>query len=68
MISEIIKLIRPEFFDIFGILVFSFITSLSVWGLWTKKKFPKWATIILLTIGVLGLIVDGTIVYMTYLK
>lgn len=57
---------RPEFFDIFGIGVFLFITCISIFGLKTNKKIPKWALIILLIIGILGLIIDGTIVIMTY--
>jgi len=57
---------RPEFFDIFGIGVFAFIACISIFGLKTNKKIPKWALIILLIIGILGLIIDGTIVIMTY--
>lgn len=62
------NLIRPEFFDIFGLLVFSFITILSIWSLRTERAVPVWATIILLLIGISGLIVDGVIVYITYIQ
>jgi len=61
-----LNFIRPEFFDIFGIGVFSFITILTIWALRTKKPAPKWALVILLIIGICGLIVDGFIVYLTY--
>ena len=58
----------PEFFDIFGLATFSFITAVSIWSLKTGKPFPKWAVILFLIIGIAGLIVDGGIVYTTYLK
>ena len=59
---------KPEFYDIFGIIVFAFITFLASWMLYTKQNPKKWAIIILLIIGVLGLIVDGIIVYINYIK
>jgi len=59
---------QPEFFDIFGIGVFTFIVSLSIWALKTKKPLPKWVALFLLAIGIAGLLVDGTIVYTTFLK
>lgn len=62
------KFIKPEFFDIFGIAVFSFITIISYWAINNGNFVPRWALIILLTIGILGLIVDGTIVFLTYIK
>jgi len=61
------NLIRPEFFDIFGIAVFSFITFLSIWAYKTQKPLPKWAILVLLVIGIAGLIVDGAIVLTTYI-
>jgi uncharacterized membrane protein len=63
-----VSFIRPEFFDIFGLAVFSFITILSIWSLRTYKPFPRWALVGLFLIGVSGLIVDGFIVYMTYIQ
>ena len=62
------KFIRPESFDIFGILTFGFITILSVWLLKTGQTIPEWALFILLGIGILGILVDGVIVYRTYIK
>ena len=64
--QSLLKIIRPEFFDIFGVFVFIFLIVLSLWGLKTRKPFPKWSTVILLTIGILGFIVDSIIVYITY--
>lgn len=58
----------PEFFDIFGLGVFSFITVLSGWALKTGTSVPRWALMILLGIGIAGLLVDGAIVYKTYIK
>ncbi|MEK6904409.1 MAG: hypothetical protein AABW87_02330, partial [Nanoarchaeota archaeon] len=58
---------QPEFYDIFGLLVFFFITVISIWALKMKKPLPRWGLILLLIIGVLGLIVDGSIVYRTFI-
>ncbi len=66
--SQLLTIIRPEFFDVFGVFVFAFFIALSLYGMKTKKALPKWTLIVLLTIGILGLIVDGVIVYITYLK
>lgn len=59
---------RPEFFDIFGIGVFGFLFVASFWTLKTGEPFPKWAVILFLIIGIVGLIVDGGIVYTTYIR
>lgn len=57
-----------EFFDIFGLGVFAFITAISIWALKTGNAVPRWALVILLGIGIAGLLVDGVIVYKTYVK
>ena len=62
------KFLKPEFFDIFGIGAFGFITVLSIWAIKTRGIFPQWTAIVLLTIGIVGLIVDATIVYTKYLR
>lgn len=59
---------NPEFYDIFGVFVFSFITLVSGWMLYTNKKPLKIIIIILLIIGILGLLVDGFIVYNNFIK
>lgn len=58
----------PTFFDIFGLGTFGFITAAAAWALKTYRPLPRRVVWLLLIIGILGLIVDGTIVYMTYLR
>jgi uncharacterized membrane protein len=65
--TSLLAIIRPEFFDIFGVFVFIFLIALSLWGIKTRKALPRWALIILFLIGISGLIIDGAIVYITYL-
>ncbi len=60
--------LRPEFFDILGIGVFGFITVLAAWSLKTQRPLPTWSVVLLFIIGVLGLVVDGTIVFLSYLR
>jgi Co/Zn/Cd efflux system component len=60
--------IRPEFFDIFGVFVFGLITYQSSKALYRVQNFPQWMTYFLLFVGIAGLIIDGTIVYKTYIK
>lgn len=57
---------KPEFFDIFGAVGFLYIIILSIFIL-IKNNLPKWTVIILLIIGIVGLIIDATIVIKTYL-
>ena len=66
MIPAVIR--QPEFFDIFGLAVFSFIIYVAVWGLKTRRSFPRWILILLAGIGIAGLFVDGVIVFTFYLK
>jgi len=58
----------PQFFDILGVFVFLFIAVSAFWSLKTGRSFPVWMIWLLLTIGIVGLIVDGTIVYTFYLQ
>jgi len=60
-------MVSAEFFDVFGFFGFIIIIFLSIWMLVAKKKFPRWAGVVLLIIGVLGLIIDGYIVIKTFL-
>ena len=59
---------KPETYDILGLITFTFITILSIWSLKTKMPMPLWANITLLVIGILGLIIDGSIVYKKFLS
>lgn len=62
------KFPRPEAFDILGIFVFSFFTFLSLRCIVLSEPLPDWLTPCLLIVGILGLLIDGSIVYTTYLK
>jgi energy-converting hydrogenase Eha subunit C len=66
--NKIIAIIKPEFFDIFGIFVFTFLIYVSIASLIKKEPLSKRISIILLLIGLVGIFVDGIIVYITYLK
>ena len=59
---------RPEFFDIFGIFTFGIIATLGARGLFWNIQMPSWAFTFLFVIGVAGLLIDGAIVYRTYLR
>lgn len=59
--------LTPQFFDIFGIMGFVYIVALALYGL-SGKNVPRWALIILLLIGIIGLLVDVLVVYTFYLK
>ena len=64
---EIYQLLtKPEFYDNFGVFIFSYLSLLSGWMLWTKKRMPRWAIYTLLIIGILGIIVDGTLLTKFY--
>lgn len=64
----LIKIIRPEFFDIFGIGTFAFLTFVALWGLLRGEALPDLVLYLILFIGVAGLIIDGSIVYKTYIR
>jgi hypothetical protein len=59
--------IKAEFFDIFGVFVWVFFIWISIRTL-KGAIFPHWAVVLLLIIGLCGLLVDGSIVYKTYLR
>lgn len=56
-------MMNAEFFDIFGFIGFLYIIIFSIYSLKTNKKPKKWLTIALLIIGILGMVIDGLIVY-----
>ncbi len=58
---------EPEFLDIFGFIGFIYITVLALMQL-QGKKVPKIGFILLLIVGLLGVIIDGLIVYLYFLK
>lgn len=55
--------LKPEHFDILGIFVFIYITFIALWALLAKNPLPDRIFYVLLVIGILGLIVDLTMVY-----
>jgi multidrug transporter EmrE-like cation transporter len=57
----------PQFFDIFGFCGFVYITAVA-WLALRGISLPKWIFIILLLVGIIGLMVDGFVVYEFYLK
>ena len=63
-----IKFPRAEFFDIFGVGVFSAITLLSGWALTTGNSIPQWGLLFLFFVGLFGIFVDGAIVNKTYVN
>lgn len=59
---------KPEFFDIFGLITFSVLTYIGYISLTLHNPLLDWQNYFILVVGILGLIIDGTIVYRTYLK
>lgn len=57
---------EPEFFDIFGLITFGFLFWVGSWMIQKNKK-PAWLSFTILILGILGLIVDGSIIIKTYL-
>jgi len=53
----------PEFFDQFGVFIFSFLTLLGFWMLKTKRELSDNFAFAVLVTGIVGLIVDGSIVF-----
>ncbi|RJQ37171.1 hypothetical protein C4552_01570 [Candidatus Parcubacteria bacterium] len=55
-------ILRPEFFDIFGLAVFSFLLASAAWSLRTHQPLPRWALWLIVAIGIAGLLVDRALV------
>jgi len=58
--------IRAEFFDIFGFIAFVFLFIVGYYSL--THTLPIWQSYIIIIISALGIIVDGAIVFKTYIK
>ncbi|MFA5997747.1 MAG: hypothetical protein WC791_04690 [Candidatus Paceibacterota bacterium] len=63
-----IKFPRAEFWDIFGVGIFTSITLLSGWSITTGQQIPSWGLVFLFFVGLSGIFVDGTIVNKTYIQ
>ncbi|MEK6924735.1 MAG: hypothetical protein AABW71_00680 [Nanoarchaeota archaeon] len=58
---------EAEFFDIFGFIGFVFLFITGIYMVKTKKRMPDWMGFLILLIGLVGLIVDGYVVFKNYL-
>lgn len=58
--------LKPQFFDIFGVGAFAFVTFWAFWAIKKRKPLPKWVSYTLLLIGVFGLTIDPVIVMTNY--
>ncbi len=62
--------LNPAFFDIFGIAAFLIILVIGIVIKIKRRKLPNnvldWIAIVLIIIGILGLIIDGMIVFLSY--
>jgi hypothetical protein len=63
-----IKFPRAEFWDIFGVGVFTMIALLSGWAITTGQPIPNWGLMFLFFAGIFGIFVDGTIVNKTFIQ
>lgn len=55
----------PEFYDRFGLLFFGFLFFASIFMLKKKGRAPEWLDFAVFLIAILGIIVDGYIVFFT---
>lgn len=62
------KLPKPAFFDIFGIIIFSFLIWVGYNSLNSNQPLSPVVSILLLIIGIAGLIIDSINVFRTYVK
>ena len=60
-------MVKAEFFDIFGFMGFVILIGIAIWMLKSIEKLPNWTIIIILIIATIGAIVDGHIIFKTYI-
>lgn len=58
---------RPQHFDILGSLAFAYITIFAINTL-RGVVMPKWSVAVLVIVGIIGFIVDITIVFIYFIK
>lgn len=51
--------IAPEFFDMFGVIIFGGLILIGLYGLYSNKKLHNWILFSLIVVGIFGLIVDS---------
>jgi hypothetical protein len=49
-----------EFFDLFGVFIFAGLIGIGLWELYSKKQMKNWVAFIIIIIGFVGLLIDGT--------
>ncbi len=52
----------PAFYDPLGFVTFSFLIAIGIYMLRKPKNPPEWIWFFLILVGVLGIIIDGSIV------
>lgn len=60
--------IRPEYFDLLGVLYFPFIFFCALYMFLTGQVLPVAILVFLLLTSVIGFIIDGRIVYYFFLR
>jgi len=60
--------LEPEHFDLLGIVVFPFIFACGLYMLLTATVPNIWTLWALIVIGVGGIIIDGSIVYLYFIR
>jgi peptidoglycan/LPS O-acetylase OafA/YrhL len=58
---------NPAFYDPLGFITFAFLIGVGIYMLRKSKNAPEWIWFILILIGIIGLIVDGSIVFREFL-
>ena len=58
-------LTKPEFYDTFGLVIFTLLIVVGIWMRLAKNKLPNWVAYLIITRGGVGLLIDGTIVIFT---
>mgnify|MGYP001591770657 FL=1 len=58
---------NPVFYDIFGLVVFSYFAILAIYHLTTNTPLTKINAIVILVIALAGLVVDGSMVLKTFI-
>ncbi len=59
--------LNAEFFDIFGLVTFTFLFVIGILMIMGRELY-SWVGYVILLIGILGLVIDGSIVIKTYKK
>lgn len=59
---------NPVFYDIFGLIVFTYLAILASYHLTNQTPLSNLNAMIILTIAIAGLIVDGTLVIRTFVR